>query len=300
MNSLRKGITQILYAETSFWNELCDQAVDAEAVSEALSRQGAQLALGMNVFFEMVKTFGKAEQQVRDRAQDLFSYLKTWVRDDLHVTRQTPEILVDEVRHSLGDAREVRAFLDCRELSSLTEEIARLADGIFSASRERFVNERRATAKRLRQEMIKDFQSKPEVATRLKQIALERLEDWMAEEVRSERGASLLIGHLAQVLPEEMLSQLGGIAARLLASDQYRVSQALVRNGIYLNWRLAHRGSVPTSSFDDAYHVVNASYCDKILTTDKDQAEQVSCSLVGVRVGLYDYVRPLKTWVLAD
>src|SRR6266700_2611250 len=119
MNSRRKGITQILYAETSLWNELCDQAVDAEAVSEALSRQGAQLALGMNVFFEMVKTFGKAKQQARDRAQDLFSYLKTWVRDDLPVTRQTPEILVDEVRHSLGDAREVRAFLDCRELSSL-------------------------------------------------------------------------------------------------------------------------------------------------------------------------------------
>jgi hypothetical protein len=291
---------QILYAETSLWNELCDQAIDAKTVAEALARQGAQLALGMNVFFEMVKTFGSSAQQARDRAHHLFSYLKTWVRDDFPATRQTPEILADEVWHSLGDAWEVRAFLDGRELRSLIEEIARLADGIFSPSRQEFVNERRATAKRLRQEMIDDLRKKPEVVTRLKQIAPERLEDWMVEEIRSERGASLLMGHLAQVLPKEMFSHLNGIAARLLASDQYKVSHALVRNGVYLNWRIAHRGSVPTSSFDDAYHVVNASYCDKVLTTDSDQAEQVSRSLVGVRVGVYDYGRPLKTWLCAD
>ena len=84
---------QILYAETSLWNELCDQAIDAKMVAEALARQGAQLALGMNVVFEMVKTFGSSGQQARDRAHHLFSYLKTWVRDDFPVTRQTPEFL---------------------------------------------------------------------------------------------------------------------------------------------------------------------------------------------------------------
>ena len=152
---------------------------------------------------------------------------------------------------------------------------------------------------RLRHEMIEDFRSKPEAATRLKQIVPEQLEDWMEREVRSERGVSLLMGHLAQVLSKEMFSELRGIASQLLASDQYKISHALVRNGIYLNWRLAHRSSVPTSSSDDAYHVVNASYCHKVLTTDSDQAEQASYSLAGGRVGLYDYGTPLETWVTA-
>lgn len=77
--------------------------------------------------------------------------------------------------------------------------------------------------------------------------------------------------------------------ASRLSSDEYKIAHALVRNGIYLNWRLAHRGSVTTTSFDDAYHVVNASYCAKFLTTDEEQVEQALHSLAGVQVG---YCRP--------
>lgn len=289
--------TQLIYADTSLWNELCNQAVDPQMMSSSFARQGAQLVLGMNVFFEMVKTFGMDEEGVAHRGSQLFSYLKAWVHDEFPVVRQTPEILWEEAMNSLGESRSIRVFLDTHEYRHLTEEIARLAAGKFDSSREGFIESRKTTAKRARDEMRNHFRAAPEIGSRLRKIRVDQLRDWLSEEARSEKGVSLLAGHLVDVLQEELFPKLRVIAENLLASDEYRVSHALVRNGIYLNWRLAHRGSVPTSSFDDAYHVVNASYCSKFLTTDKDQADQVSHSLASVHVRYYDQREPFGAWL---
>jgi hypothetical protein len=288
---------QLVYAETSIWNELCNQATDPRILSSILSRQGEQLVLGMNVFFEMAKTFGLTGEESLKRASQLFSYLKGWMDDDFPIVRQTPEILAEEAMHSQGDSISVRVFLGTYERRSLTEEIGRLASGNFDSPRQGFIASRKAIAKRARDEMRADFRAKPDVQSRLRKIPVARLDGWLTEEARSERGMTFLAGHLAGVLPENMFPNLDVIAGDLLASGEYRVSHALVRNGIYLNWRLAHRGSVPTSSFDDAYHVVNASYCSKFLTTDRDQAEQASHSLPGVRVHYYDEKKPLQAWL---
>jgi hypothetical protein len=289
--------TRRVYAETSIWNELCDQAVDPQRTASRFARQSEQLVLGMNVFFEMVKTFGMQEETAANRGSKLFSYLNMWMHDEFPILRQTPEILAEEAMHSLGGSRNRRVFVEGVERRLLTQEIDRLANGGFASPRDEFIRVRKATAKGARDEMRNDFRAKFEVKSRLRKISIDRLNDWLKEEARSETGVSLLSAHLRDVLPEVPSRKLWEIAGTLLASDEYRLSHALVRNGIYLNWRLAHRGSVPTSCFDDAYHVVNACYCNKFLTTDKDQVEQALHSLATVQVGYFEPGKPFDAWL---
>jgi hypothetical protein len=287
----------LVYAETSIWNELCNQAMDPHRVATRFASRGEQLTLGLNVFFELVKTFGKREEGAANRGSLLFSYLKRWMHDDFPIVRQTPEILAEEAMHSLDRSKRTRLFVEGVEHRSWMEEIAHLANGGFASPRDEFIKTRKATVRRSRDEMRNDFRAMPEVKSKLKKIRIEQLKDWLTEEVRSERGVNFLAVQLGRVLPEEQFPILLEIAESLLASDKYRVSHALVRNGIYLNWRLAHRGSIATSSFDDAYHVVNASYCGKFLTTDGDQAEQALHSLAGVQVGYCEPGRSLEAWL---
>jgi hypothetical protein len=291
--------TQLVYAETSIWNELCNQAINPEMLASRLAKRGEKLVLGMNVFFEMVKTFGMQGAVAANRGSQLFSYLNIWMKDDFQIVRQTPEILVEEARCSLSGSRRMRLFLEGLEHKLIREEIAKLASGEFGSPRDEFIRVRKATAKRAREEMKNEFRALPDIKPRLKKIPKELLKDWLTEEVQSERGVEFLARHLDGVMQGEPFPKLRQIAKNLLASKEYRVSNALVRNGIYLNWRLAHSGSVETSSFDDAYHVVNASYCNKFLTTDSDQAEQASYSLVGSQIGYCEPGEPLDLW-LAD
>ena len=291
--------TQLVYAETSIWNELCNQAIEPQKMASRLAKRGEQLVLGMNVFFELVKTFGMQQEGAANRGSELFSYLNAWMHDEFLIVRQTPEILLEEAMHSIDRSSRLRIFAEGVEHRSWTEEVARLAKGGFASPRDEFIKVRKSTAKRARDEMRKDFRAIPEAKSRLEKIPIEHLKDWLTEEVRSERGVNSLAVQLMDVLPGEPFPKLREIAERLLSSDKYKVSHALARNGIYLNWRLAHRGSVTTSWFDDAYHVVNASYCGRFLTTDEEQVEQASHSLAGVQVGYCEPGKSFDHW-LAD
>ena len=110
--------------------------------------------------------------------------------------------------HSLGESRSIKVFLDAQEHRDLTEEIARLASGQFDSLRLGFIERRKATAKTARDEMRNDFRASPEVESKLRKISIGRLKDWLTEEARSERGVSLLAGHLVNVLPEEPFPKL--------------------------------------------------------------------------------------------
>jgi len=292
-------LAELVYADTSIWNELCDQSINTRVLKSELEARCARMVLGMNVFYEIVKTFGNSETAAVRRGSDLFLYLKLWIQEDLLVVRQTPEILVEEALHSDGQLRSVRAVLDPGELQRLAFEISMLASGNVGPQAEQFIQARKATAKQVRIDMSAHLESRPELKSNLRGITLSALGDWLDREARSPRAINMLSGHLIHVLPNLALSEANRIAGNLLASREYPLSTALVRNGIYLNWRLANRGSLRSDVPDDAYHVVNASYCHSFVTTEKDQGDQVRLSMPSLRVSVYDRSVALGTW-LAD
>jgi hypothetical protein len=288
----------LIYADTSFWNQLCDQSIEPRRLASSLAEQDAEIVLGLNVFFEMSKTFEMQRQGAVERASKLFTYLSSWMREGVSVVRQNPEILVDEALHALGRAGIITAFLDSHDHRELAKEIARLGRGKGEAPPAGFIGTRKSTATEARTNMVDHLQSAPQVKARLRTIPASQLTAWTKEEAGSGRGIQLLVDHLDPILGNVEHSNLYAIARILLGSQQYRASRALVRNGICLNWRIANRESIPKSSLDDAYHVVGASYCTKFVTNDPDQALQANSSLDGVQVGLCGMQTPLLDWLI--
>lgn len=286
-----------VYADTSIWNELCDQGTDPCALTANLTTHGAGLVLGMNVFYEMVKTFGNLEAEAVRRGSALFSYLQPWMRSNIAVMRETPEILAQEVSCCLGEQERVNPMLEGAACHRLSDEIDSLADGKFAPAAQQFIAWRKALVKDVRTEMANHVQARAELESRLCNVKLAQLSDWIADEMGSERGTTLLAGHIVHVLREHAPDDVIRIAKKMLHSGEYRIAHSLVRNGIYLNWRLANRSSLRGDVPDDAYHVVSATYADFFVTTDQDQADQVRHSVPALRVLEYDRADAILNWL---
>jgi hypothetical protein len=288
---------KLIYPDTFIWNELCDQRTDPPELTRALQALGANLVLGMNVFYEIVKTFGSPRADALNRGAALFSCLKLWTASGIVIIRQTPEILVEEVRCCEGQQENVSALLDGADCGRLLAEIDNLASGDFGSMARQFIELRKDTAKRARAEMTDHLQERPELQSVLRGVTLAQLPDWITTEMTSERGVSLLAGHVNHVLPTLAFDDCIRVARKLLGLPRFRISHGLVRSAIYLNWRLANRGSLRSDLPDDAYHVVSASYGDLFVTTEKDQADQALYSVPCVRTSLYDRLVPLVRWL---
>jgi hypothetical protein len=288
---------KLIYPDTFIWNELCDQRTDPSELTETLQTLGANLVLGMNVFYEMVKTFGSAKADALNRGAALFSCLKLWTASGIVIIRQTPEILVEEVGCCEGQQENVSTILDGADCRRLLIEIDNLASGNFGSMAQQFIELRKETAKGARAEMADHLQSRPQLQSVLRGVTLAQLPDWIANEVTSERGVYLLASHVIHVLPNLAFDDCVSVARKLLASARFRLARALVRSAIYLNWRLANRGSLRSDLPDDAYHVVSASYCDLFITTEKDQADQAFYSAPAIHASLYDLQTPLLKWL---
>src|SRR5208283_4685206 len=96
------------------------------------------------------------------------------------------------------------------------------------------------------------------------------LPEWLELALRSPAGRFVLQAHLADVFHRTPDAELNELADKLLTNSQYKISHALVRDSLYLNWRCARRGSIRSDLPDDTYHGVNASYCAVFVTTESD------------------------------
>jgi len=131
----------------------------------------------------------------------------------------------------------------------------------------------------------------------MRDVKVDQLSRWIDGEFTGVRGVNLLAGHIIDVrlhfTPEDAIS----VAAKLLRDQKYRIAHALVRSGIYQNWRLANRRSLRSDQPDDAYHIVNASYADFFVTTEPDQADHFRLAVPALSVFVYDSDEPLISWL---
>src|SRR5437870_7939111 len=97
----------LIYLDTSLWNKLCDQKVDAKGLVSALTERDAQLVLGTNAVYELAKTF-QMKAGAHQRGQQLFSHLTEYVRLGIPFLRETRDILGEETKHATGETRSVQ------------------------------------------------------------------------------------------------------------------------------------------------------------------------------------------------
>lgn len=287
----------LIYPDTSIWNQLCDQRVDARALWSTLAERDARLLFGVNVLYELAKTFRMPVAHAQERGRELFSYFMPYVQMEIPVLKGTRELLREEAMHAAGQSQAVDAFWNQDDHRVLAEEVSKLSQGQIDNRAEEFILFRKAAAQQTRIEMHNHIEAQPSLKRILRGVESNGVMAWLAREGKRSNARRLLKERLKREFGDSPPKELAWFAKRLLAAPRYRVSHALVRSDIYLNWRYAHRGSLRGDLPDDAYHVVNASYSDVFLTTEQDQADQLSHAVVGIRPVVYTGDESLLTWL---
>lgn len=112
-----------VYFDTSIWNVLCDQAVDAQQLVADLSERGFQISLGTNAVYEMAKTFKMPTPDAIERGQKLFSYLKQYTDRSIPCIRETWDLVEREAAHAAGESPTVDVLWNPEEYSALLDEV---------------------------------------------------------------------------------------------------------------------------------------------------------------------------------
>jgi hypothetical protein len=82
-------------------------------------------------------------------------------------------------------------------------------------------------------------------------------------------------------------------------AGHYRLSHALVRGDLYLDWRCYSGRSVSKDTADDCYHLESAAYCDLYVTEEAPQSEYGKEIRSATKVRTYDRSAPLAEWLVS-
>lgn len=277
-----------LYADTSIWNCLCDQGARPLGLSAALTSRGVGLALGFNVLYEIAKqVFNGTESGVK-RGQELFEYVLEHLALRIPIVKENWALLVEEALDVAGNKPMESCFRNELDHRLTIQEIEKLCRGDLAPEAVRFFESRRSAARTSRTGMKAHLESRPALKALLRDVSEVALPRFLSVTGTGLQGRLLLLGHLGREFPQNSARELAYVAKQLLERSRYRVSHAMTRSDIYLNWRCVHRGSIRSDLPDDTFHVVSAAYCEVFVTTDMDQADIARHAIDGVQAVVCD------------
>jgi hypothetical protein len=283
----------MIYLDTMLWNELCDQKVDAAALPSALAAQGKVLVLGAEAIYEMAKTF----QSNPTRGKELFTYLKKFTDLGIPGVKDNPMLLVAEADSAMsGTSVQVDVFWEPVNDARMRQEIEKLSNGIVDNKAASLIESRRQLAASERAGISSQYGGTSALKARLSRVAATDLNKWITREAKRS-GRFILKQHLAKLLPGGQPRQIAIAAKRLLASQRFRLSHAVVRADLYSNWRAANTGSMPRDLLPDLDHIVTASYFDVYATKEAAQVKYAPLVLGKTRIAIYDGKLPISKWL---
>jgi hypothetical protein len=280
---------RLIYVDTSVWNIIANEDLEVSAACRSLERKDWQLVLGLNAYFEMLKSFfGKR----RDRGSRLFMKLHQFLSAGTPLIRTWEELLVQESLDALRKTSRIDLFCEDSFRSQIAAQSERLASGDLRSGTKELILRRDLQSASVRDSATLSITSQPEMLADLRSIKQRDLTAFLDDRSTGPQGSSLLAKYLTDIFPMFGLPAQTAprdLAAHLLASKSNRVAHSMARSDIYQCWRAAQkeipgvRRCVP----DDSYHVVNASYCDMFITEDRDgQADAAQYALLGCEVVL--------------
>jgi hypothetical protein len=275
---------KLIYPDTSVWNCLFDQDVDPDALTRTLATHRASLALGFNVLYEMGKLFRNGDERKKQRGRALMTYMKGYLALHTPIVKENWALLIEEALDVTKHTPMQSCFRNDGEYRMACEEIDKLIlRGSFEPEAATFFDGRSSLVRDSRDVIRDGLESRPDSKAHLNAVSEDRLSAFLATEGVGPTGERLLSGHLSREFPSDPLNELRHAARLLLSSERYRVSRALPRTDLYLNWRCAQRGSLRSDLPDDTFHVISAAYSDVFVTTEVDQANIAQHALESIQ-----------------
>jgi len=272
-----------LYPDTSIWNCLCDQDADPNALSSALANRGIGLVIGFNVLYEMAKPFFTGTNEATERGRQLLTYLNHYLALGVPIVKENWALLIEEALDVTGHTPMKSCFRDNSQYEMTVHEIDKLLRGEITPEVVEFFAGRKSLVRTSRTAMKNRLDDRPEVKAIFAKTSDEDLSHFLSTATTGMAGQFMLLGHLRMEFPKDSPDDLAAVSALLLRSPKYRLSHALTRTDLYLNWRWARRGSIRADSPDDAFHIVSAAYCDIFATREADQADIAHHAIEGIQ-----------------
>jgi hypothetical protein len=299
---VRPRLANLIYFDTTMWNILCDQSVDARKFQDALRRHGSLVVLGINAYAELVKSFFGRRPE---RGPQLISCLDQFLQAGTPVVDSWEKWLIEESRLVSGMIDRFSLFLGEREQSN----IASWTKGLLIHEPPKELQKRLTTRKEqtriLSESAAKALASQPDILEDLRRVQPEDISVFLDQESSRPRAEALLARYLPQVFAanqESLPMQPEPLARALLSMKSHRAAHAIVRVNIYRNWRAARSPKVTFAKCvpEDSYHVANACYCDTFVTEDTDgQADAAIHAIQGIKTLVYrDRHISVADWLL--
>jgi hypothetical protein len=222
-----------MYLDTTLWNKLYEQAVAPDLLVGGLRRKGWDLAFGTHLRYELAKTFRSRRSGMHEKARLLFSYLEQFLSFGIPCLKQVPDLLREEVKNADRQLRAVECFHRDEFYEREATEITKLAAGQVDSSLERVsdfranqVSEFRTESPKLTAKWTRFMGGHTDVC----------LTDFIEDAWRG-LGPGCLKKHVSGLFLELTERELKRITRKILSAPRYRLSHALVRGDLYLNWR---------------------------------------------------------------
>lgn len=301
---------RLVYLDTTIWNILSRQAPEGKGARSLSEKQNVRLTLGLNAFFELLKSFYGKRPDALDRGRRLFACVRSYLENGVSLLRTWEELLVDEAVRASGALSYINLFADEEWHRKVAEGAELHSRGHLPRGLRELIERRDSVTEKVRTSARQSIKGQPRMLEDLQGITPVNIEALLDRESVGSAGQDLLQKYLTQVF--ELVSQpmpLTGrqLAQTLLFSASNRVAHAVVRSDIYQNWRAA-RSKLSSNAQgvliakcipDDSYHVVNACYSAVFVTEDRDgQALAAQYVVPELNVLVYrDRNEPILDWL---
>jgi hypothetical protein len=286
---------KLIYLDTNIWNVLAQQASDEEKLCRDLTLADAQITLGLNAFYEMMRTFYGTRSDAYDRGKRLFTCLRKFLAQRVPLLKTWEEMLTEEAENVSASAYSISPIEQDRNfISTIRMATKEMSSGYLRPELEQIVKKRQAVNEAVGQQAATNARSQPEMNAWLKSVQADQIMAFLDRESVGEMGRELLSKYSKTVLEQfkkKSLLRPLELASALLSSARNKTSHAVVRNDMYRGWDFANRSQSNFRSCipDDSYHVANAGYCQFFVTEDRDgQAEAARHAVSNIRVLLYE------------
>lgn len=295
----------LIYLDTSIWNILAEQTPDEDSLCDHLSKRGAQMTLGLNAYYELLRTFYGTKPDKMRRGQRLFTCVRRFLRRGVRLLKTWEQLLIEEAEMAPETRSSIDPFESGEFEKAMTVGAAELSFGRLDSRLEGMVSRRDAVNSKVIEAASAEVKSQPELLSDLKEIESDDVSAFLTKASTEESGRRLLARHLRDLFVDFKRTapkNCEQLACSLLKSEVNRTAHALVRVDMYYHWRAAKkpRFSLRNCLANDAYHVVNASYCRGFVTEDRDgQADAAKQAIPGLKPLIYrDRKVPFSGWLL--
>jgi hypothetical protein len=215
------------------WNKLFEESVEPAGFVESLRKKGCHIVFSPHLRYELSKTFRSTRDGREERGRLLFAYLERYIELGIPCVKQVTDLLREEVKCADGQLRKVEGFYRDEEYSREVKEIRKLAQGDADAGISRVLDFRSSQVREFREESP---ERSAKWANHLGENGTASFRIFL-EARMCQVGQQCLRKHIASLFPELKPRGLKRIARKILSAGRFRLSHALVRGDLYLDWR---------------------------------------------------------------